>query len=43
MFGLSSFYRCGVVRHFVTAFYLCESVLDKQSKCDQSKKLNYGR
>ena len=35
-FGLSSFYRRGVVRRLVIAFYLCVGDSDKQNRFDQS-------
>ena len=41
-FGLSSFYRRGVVRHLIAVFYLCGGDSDKQDIFDQSKISNYG-
>ena len=43
MFGLSSFYRRGVVHRLVTAFYLCGGDSSKQDIFDQSNISNYGR
>ena len=40
-FGLSSFYRCGVVCRLVVMFYRCESDLDRQNRFNQSKISNY--
>ena len=39
-FGLSLFYRHGVVCHLVAAFYLCEGDSDRQDRFEMS---NYGR
>ena len=41
MFGLSSFYRRGVVRHLLVTFYLYGGDSDRQCKFDQSNILNY--
>ena len=42
-FGFLSVYRCGVVCHLVTMFYLCGGDSDKQDRFDQLKISNYGR
>ena len=41
-FGMPSFYRRGVNRRLVAAFYLCPDESNKQGKFDQLKMSNYG-
>ena len=41
LFGLSSFYRRGTVRHLVVTVYLCEDDSNRQDIFDQSKISNY--
>ena len=42
-FGLPSFYRRGIDRRLVAAFYLCRDKSNKQGKFDQLKMSNYDR
>ena len=41
-FGLSSFYRRGIICRFVAAFYLCVDNSEKLDIFDQLNILNYG-